>query len=216
MKKTTTSNGLLKCNHSIACAKLLSFLILFFAINSSNASNYYWVGGTGNWSDFANHWATTSGGVIFNTTIPSPNDDVFFDSNSFLATGDTVLADSTIINCHNMDWSGVTNHPVFRIMQGGILKLYGSLTFGVDMKCYSANIEFDASTLGNTITSAGQMVSILTFNNNSGSWTLLDSLKAINVSVMHGTLNTNNNYVNCYDFTAGYYFAGGATVLLGT
>jgi len=76
------------------------------------ASNYYWVGGTGSWSDYASHWATTSGGVVFHITVPNPTDDVIFDANSFPATGDTVYLDTTITNCHTMDWSGATNDPV--------------------------------------------------------------------------------------------------------
>ncbi len=45
--------------------------------NKAAASNYYWVGGIGNWSDYGNHWATSSGGLIFHTSIPTANDDVF-------------------------------------------------------------------------------------------------------------------------------------------
>lgn len=44
---------------------ILSVLTLTYAL----AANYYWVGGSGNWSDYANHWATSSGGSIFN--LPS-------------------------------------------------------------------------------------------------------------------------------------------------
>src|SRR5437016_4604724 len=77
------------------------------------ASNYYWVGGSGNWSDFATHWATTSGGTVFHVIVPNPTDDVFFDANSFATTGDTVSLDTTITNCHSMDWSGATHVPMF-------------------------------------------------------------------------------------------------------
>ena len=31
------------------------------------------------WSDFSSHWATTSGGSTFHTSVPSPVDDVFFE-----------------------------------------------------------------------------------------------------------------------------------------
>ena len=36
----------------------------------------------GNWSDIS-HWATTSGGVITHPQVPTANDDVYFDTNSF-------------------------------------------------------------------------------------------------------------------------------------
>src|SRR5687768_3782613 len=93
--------------------KNLSFLFLIFIFSKSlTAANYYWVGGTGNWSDYANHWATSSGGTVFHVTIPSPNDDVFFNGNSFAAAGDTVYMDTTITNCRTMDWSGVSYNTI--------------------------------------------------------------------------------------------------------
>src|SRR5689334_1137474 len=92
----------------------LSFFLIFFFHSNVFASNYYWVGGTGTWSDYATHWATSSGGTVFHVTIPSPADDVYFDANSFPTTGDTLYLDTTITNCRTMDWSAVTNTPTFQ------------------------------------------------------------------------------------------------------
>jgi len=36
------------------------------------------VGGSGNWSDYSNHWATVSGGGTFQSQVPTSNDNVFF------------------------------------------------------------------------------------------------------------------------------------------
>jgi hypothetical protein len=55
---------------------LLSFILLINIV--SKATDYYWVGGTGNWSDYSNHWATSSGGAIFHTQVPTAVDNVFF------------------------------------------------------------------------------------------------------------------------------------------
>ena len=41
---------------------------------TASANEYYWVGGTGNWSDFASHWATSSGGSSFYLQIPQSGD----------------------------------------------------------------------------------------------------------------------------------------------
>lgn len=71
--------------------KLFLFLLLCGG-KESYAVDYYWVGGQGNWSDFSNHWATTSGGSTFHTTIPSLVDDVYFDTDSY-SIGDTVFID---------------------------------------------------------------------------------------------------------------------------
>lgn len=45
-------------------------------------ANRYWIGGSGNWGD-ASHWSTTSGGT-WDASIPTIDDDVFFDASSHL------------------------------------------------------------------------------------------------------------------------------------
>ncbi len=56
--------------------KILSFLAFLCAIFTF-AADYYWVGGSGNWTDI-NHWRTTSGGVSLPSVVPGPTDNVFF------------------------------------------------------------------------------------------------------------------------------------------
>ncbi len=60
-------------------------------ITSLSASNYYWIGGTGNWSD-GSHWSATSGGSAC-SCVPTLNDNVFFDANSFTIVGSQVTID---------------------------------------------------------------------------------------------------------------------------
>ena len=65
-------------------------LLLFVSVNNIySQSTYYWVGGIGNWSDLT-HWATTSGGSIKHTIVPSQINNVVFDVNSFTASGQIV------------------------------------------------------------------------------------------------------------------------------
>ncbi|MBK9270569.1 MAG: HYR domain-containing protein [Saprospiraceae bacterium] len=71
---------------------------------------YYWVGDSGNWSDYANHWATRSGGNVFYNQLPSATDHVVFDANSFTTTGQTVTLD-VVGNCYNMTWLSVLFNP---------------------------------------------------------------------------------------------------------
>lgn len=74
--------------------------ILFSSLNVFSA-DYYWVNDSGNWSDFANHWATTSGGTTFHTNIPGLTDRVFIDANSFTTVNQSIEID-TNANCYSL------------------------------------------------------------------------------------------------------------------
>ena len=43
-------------------------------------SDYFWVGGEGNWNELMN-WATSSGGTEFHTELPSLSSNIYFDEN---------------------------------------------------------------------------------------------------------------------------------------
>lgn len=67
---------------------LLSLFLILFTFNV-DAADYFWIGGSGDVNDL-NHWATTSGGSTLHTILPSENDDLFFDTNSFSANDQQV------------------------------------------------------------------------------------------------------------------------------
>jgi hypothetical protein len=67
-------------------------------------ATYYWVGGAGNWSDFANHWAYSSGGAPVATAVPSSTIDVVFDFNS--GSGQVNIA--SVANCKKFTCNGFT------------------------------------------------------------------------------------------------------------
>ncbi|MFI5220276.1 MAG: hypothetical protein ACHQNT_12395, partial [Bacteroidia bacterium] len=117
-----------------------SIFLLLLVCNKTKASDYYWVGGTGNWSDYANHWATTSGGLIFHIQVPSAFDNVYFDANSFSASGQSLTVDSTNIFCNDMNWTGVLFNPSLAFSgNSSNIKIYGSLTLASNMTFGTAN-----------------------------------------------------------------------------
>ncbi len=69
---------------------LILATLLFSTLGFSQ--DYYWVGDEGNWSDLT-HWATASGGNTFHTELPGPDNDVYFDENSFSMPGKVVTID---------------------------------------------------------------------------------------------------------------------------
>lgn len=87
--------------------------------------NFYWVGGSGTWSDHGTHWAKSSGGTEFYDIIPTEDDNVFFDANSFTADGEIVDMEDNNVFAANANFTGVTHTPE---LTNGSLLLSGSLT----------------------------------------------------------------------------------------
>lgn len=185
---------------------LLSILTCLLLSYSAMAVDFYWVGGSGKWSEYNLHWATSSGGSSFHVQVPTNQDNVFFDNNSGFAPGNNTLTiDQTIVYCQTMDWTGVTDNPkVVSFLSSNVIKIFGSLKLNAAMNwAYTGYVSFEATTPGHTIASAGKTFTggSVTFNGTGGSWTLVDSLTVTDY-IYHnaGTLTTNNQNVS----SAGY------------
>ena len=153
--------------------KLFTFFVLLLSFNLS-AANYYWVGGSGNWTDI-NHWRTTSGGSALPSVIPGPTDNVFFDAKSgFTAASKTITIDNTA-NCHNITFSGSVVAPT--LIQKGIqtLNIYGSSEWQTGMADISiSSIYYRHTGEAKTIKSNGVMVSSKMTFEEENSLSLLD------------------------------------------
>ena len=64
----------------MAIKSIFPLLFMFFT-TSLVGNDLYWIGDNGNWNDPSN-WSYTSGGSSINA-IPTFDDDVIFDANSF-------------------------------------------------------------------------------------------------------------------------------------
>jgi hypothetical protein len=189
---------------SSACKRLSLFVVIALASISATAGTYYWVGGSGNWSDFSNHWATTSGGSAFQSSVPSQFDDVVFDANSFTAPGQTVTQDVEAF-CRNMTWTGVSNNPAFSSSKP--LHIYASVKMSSAMTLNFTNtIFFDASTTGNNIDMAGKSVSSINFTgqgSNTGGWVLQSKLTTTGyLYFTRGSLSSNGHRIDAHSFYA--------------
>ena len=170
---------------------------LFFLIQNTKAQ-YYWVGGSGNWSDAANHWATSSGGSSFHIDPPTLSDDVYFDVNSFTGSGQVVSLDQPINNCNSMDWTGVLNFPTLEAIGSNDMHMMGSLTLAADMSCNFDQLYLKSDASGNTLTSNGidlGSTSILIIDG-TGEFGLTDNLEANNITMLEGTFITNGHTIN--------------------
>lgn len=184
--------------------KLCATLVLCFLLTGVFAADYYWVGGSGNWSDHNNHWATTSGGSTFHSQVPTESDNVFFDANSFSSTGQTVTLDADVY-CYNMNWNGVTNNPTFSGSRE--MHIYGSMILSAGMN-YTAtsDVYFEALTTGHDVNTAGQTLAEVYFNGQqtaNGGWDLQSDLNVSGrIDFYAGEFNTNG-----YDFNCEYFYA---------
>lgn len=87
-------------------ALLLKLILAFTLLTGSfnlNAQVYYWVGGSGNWTDTL-HWSNSSGGTPNAGVPPTPNNMVVFDGNSFSAAGQVVTIDTSFVEIYGMRW----------------------------------------------------------------------------------------------------------------
>ena len=170
------------------------FLALSLFCSTLSAADFYWVGDSGNWSDFANHWATTSGGSTFWSQVPSSADNVIFDANSFTTTGQTVYINVDAY-CYDFRTTGISNSPT--IQNSGPsqrLRVYGSMTLDPNMTWnYQRVVVFDAVALGNTITMSGHRFSQGCAFTGNGGWVLQDPFWSDRyMNLISGDLNTNN------------------------
>jgi Secretion system C-terminal sorting domain len=192
--------------------------IAMFAFSSANATNYYWVGGSGSWSDYASHWATSSGGNVYHVQIPTPSDDVYIDANSFLSMGDTLNMDTTILQCRSMDWTGVLNKPHLKLVNN-YFSVYGSLVLAdsMTMRIDSAAIIFKSSTGGNVIHTAGHELNQCSFQfDGTGAWTFISDFTGAGIFYNKGNLSINAKTVRVSYFSANIATLGSSLDISGS
>jgi hypothetical protein len=156
----------------------------------------YWVGGTGNWSDATNHWATSSGGSPGAGNLPTTTDSVFFDSLSH-TTNYTVTIDATTKNCLDFNMAAPLTNKV--TWAGSVqINIYGNLnlsggTAGIT-RTYTGILNFASTSGTKTISANGVTLdSATTFNGVGGTWQLSNAynISAKSITLTNGTFNTN-------------------------
>ncbi|RNI32368.1 T9SS C-terminal target domain-containing protein [Rufibacter immobilis] len=181
-------------------------------MNDSTASGktYYWVPfgvnnrGSGAWSELG-HWATTSGGKVKHTTLPTAADDVVFDLNSFLFTGQKVTVDVEA-NAKNISWVNIRSTTLEG--SGAALNVYGSFQVhsnlllagpaGFTINFKSATPETPINLLNKSFPGSSR----ITFEG-SGGWILQSQLSAgqgSSITLVEGTLKTNNQNISINTF----------------
>lgn len=148
---------------------------------------FYWIGGSGNWSD-QNHWSISSGGNAA-SIMPTLNDRVFFDENSSLEDND-VITFSENVSCGSFSWFTkqqvnfdfnqkeleiandiFINSPSLKISTAGRIVLLGTKPLS------------NTVSLGNSDFGLVQLVF-----NGANTWTLNDLQKVGGINVLSGNV----------------------------
>ena len=175
--------------------KLIIAKTLFFILIATTlpAADYYWIGGSGNWSDIS-HWATTSGGFLTHDQVPTAEDDVYFDTSSFTGPDQVVLINNENIFCRRLDWSGATGSPVFRGTADKVINIFGDLHFVPDMVLdFGGEFRFQSATEATTVETADHPMGKSAVFKGSGGWLLAGAMVTDSAIVLNeGHLNTNS------------------------
>jgi hypothetical protein len=177
--------------------KNILFILAILCTSQLRAADYYWVGGSGNWSDL-NHWRLGSSSGSIPSIVPSSGDNVIFDAGSGFTAGSKTVTLNANGFCNNMTWGNVANSPLFvtanaafKVQASGNLSLSPATTYQVVIVFKGAT----AATLATNGTVTGQFG--VEVDKPGGSLTVMDSLIVPSAVITAGT--------NGFTFTAGTF-----------
>ncbi|RLD59328.1 MAG: hypothetical protein DRJ01_11470, partial [Bacteroidetes bacterium] len=179
--------------------RLLFYLISILLLSNVDgfAADRYWVGGDGSWNEPI-HWSEQSGGKT-GATVPTVNDNVYFDNNSFFESNQFVYIKKQAF-CKNFNWDVSSFYAILKGKNNAKLKVAGSLFLNKEIQNeFFGDIEFSSNKKNNVII-ADSLNSKIIFKG-KGSWVLKSDLITTNDIVLkQGSLITNNNNIDCSEF----------------
>ena len=180
-----------------------SYLLLAISLLLSGeffAGDYYWVNNSGNWNDPA-HWSSISGGAG-GKGIPSQNDNIFIDANSFNASGQSIAINGTI-SLNNL--SIFSAQIELKSTSSSIINIYGDVYTPIVFKNeLKGSIFFKGSKAVTQLDLGyGNWHTNLYFESNND-FTLNSPLQLPknSVNLLKGDLNLNGHDIKCSEFNA--------------
>ena len=176
---------------------IIIFLSLIVLSPNLWASDYYWIGNSGDWSDI-NHWVTSSGGTTNHIQTPTSNDNVIFDANSFTSSSIINLNLGTIF-CNNFDAEQINQNVT---MSGlcTLSKVYGNFKLNKKLNISSMDIYFEAPSGTQDLRFKNlNLYNNLYFKGNA-TWILRDSLNCGDINLESGVLNSNSQVISASNF----------------
>ena len=168
----------------LAC---LSFLLIPV---SSEALTYYWIGGSGNWSDI-NHWSAVSGGTVMqlHTITPTSSDDVVIDAGSFPSTGGVITINVLSAYCRSFTVVNTPANSRINILSNNSLRVFGDFSVsGGFIRQGNGIISFESSILNRVVQAPRLNFGRVNFSSSQGSWLIQDTLKGSEMSILGGSV----------------------------
>lgn len=181
-------------------------------------ANFYWYGGTGNWSDFTNHWSLNSGNSPANpaANAPTSSDNVFIDPNSGFGGVGTITYTGVSYDALCHDFSSQTGHNyTLQYATNPSLAFTGSMILEAGLT-FNGQIYFYGTT-SETLTTNGCQPSVGFEIDGTGTITFQDDLTSPGyLYTENGTLDANdhNISVDYYSFYAGIGYT--PTIIMGS
>jgi len=193
-------------------SKSLLSLFLLLVTFTVHSADYFWIGGSGTWSDLS-HWSTTSGGSTLHSSLPGETDNVIFDANSFSADGQTVTVDGNIIRVndfiatnvsYNINFSGTAPVPD--------IEIYGSMDApaNISFELPSVLLDFNSNVDGQSVNIASGLLNTsedasVRFSG-EGSWSIENGLSGHSLFVTQGEIIFGANTFNFKNVYLWYSF----------
>jgi alpha-tubulin suppressor-like RCC1 family protein len=175
----------------------------------------YWVGGSGNWNNTA-FWAEVSGGEG-GFSVPTQNDDVFFDANSDVGSPFTVTVNVSAINTRDFIVSGLDVNMTLDRSSLSTFNLFGSISLpSSNLSLVSTStlllIGTSTHTIDIPLTNAFSLYQFI----GTGTYTLASNISTTSqFRVDSGTFNTADYNITCDAFNM-YATSTSRTVNLGS
>ena len=161
----------------------------------------YWIGGSGDWNDPTN-WSFSSGGNVANA-VPTINNPVIFDINSFTDTVNTINL-TTAANCYNINYysqdSCAINLSAFTLnIDGSIFDENNRLSINNGTMAFSGII----SKNNQVILGSSALTDIdLNFVSTNGSWNIANNFSANNITIENSSLYAAGKTITTRSITA--------------
>jgi hypothetical protein len=153
--------------------------------------DYYWVGGSGQWTNIS-HWATTSGGSEFHTAVPSALDPVYFDANSFDVDGSTVALANFDAICASISMIDVPGNNAFLMNNSSSISVFGNVFLDDDMTLAFFDVFLQSPIAANITTNGNSFGSeCMLYLGGLGTYNLDGDLRVGDLSYVDGGFNSN-------------------------